>query len=125
VLLAATLGVAVFAVPAFALAWSGSALGFALSGLVMGALVGSLAVSAFVTELFPAEIRVTGTAVSYGFATALVGGTAPLVATVLTERHAAWVVPAYVAVVAVLGLLAALRSGETAFRELGQPARPA
>jgi MHS family proline/betaine transporter-like MFS transporter len=78
-----------------------------------------LAVSAFVAELFPAEVRVSGTAITYGFATALLGGSAPLIATVLTGLHAAWAVPAYVAVIAVLALVAALRAEETAFGQLG------
>jgi MHS family proline/betaine transporter-like MFS transporter len=118
-LIAATLGVAAFAAPGFALAWSHSVPGILVSNLVMGVLVGSMTLSAFVAELFPAEMRVTGSAVAYGFATAVFGGSAPLVAAALVGLDVAWLVPVYVAAMAALAVGAALRAEETAFGELG------
>lgn len=118
VLVTACAGIAAFAVPGFALAGSGSLLAMAVAGVVMGVLVGSLQVSAFVAEVFPAQVRVTGSGLTYGVGTALVGGTAPVLASLLVQRGAdAWV-PLYVVLVAGLALLAALRARETAFVEL-------
>ena len=117
VLIAATLAVAVFAVPGFRLAGR-SALGLLVSEVVMGLLVGTLVVTAFAAELFPTAVRATGVALTYGVATAAFGGTAPLVATLLASAGAAWVVPAYLTAVAGLALAAAVTAGETAFRKL-------
>jgi hypothetical protein len=51
-------------------------------------------------------------------ATAVFGGSAPLIATLLVVAEVAWFVPAYVAVAAVVGLVAAIRAEETAFGAL-------
>jgi MHS family proline/betaine transporter-like MFS transporter len=117
VLIAGTLAMAAFAVPGFALA-RGSVVGLLVSDVVMGALIGSLVVTAFVAELFPTGVRATGVALTYGLATAVFGGTAPLIATLLTSAGAAWVVPAYLVAVTVLALGAAVTAEETAFTEL-------
>jgi MHS family proline/betaine transporter-like MFS transporter len=117
VLIAGTVAMATFAVPGLALA-SGSVPGLLVSDVVMGVLIGTLAVTAFVAELFPTAVRATGVALTYGVATAVFGGTAPLVATLLAVAEAAWVIPAYLAVVAVLALAAAVTSEETAFTKL-------
>ena len=117
VLIAGTLAVAAFAVPGFTLAHR-SAIGLVVSDVVMGVLLGSLVVGAFAAELFPTAVRATGVALTYGVATAAFGGTAPLVATLLVRADAAWAVPAYLAAMAVLALVAALTAGETAFRKL-------
>jgi MHS family proline/betaine transporter-like MFS transporter len=117
VLMAGTLAMAAFAVPGFALARRTVA-GALVSYLVMGMVVGSLVVATFVAELFPTGVRASGVALTYGLATALFGGSAPLIATLLVVAEAAWAVPAYVAAVAVLALAAAVRAEETAFSGL-------
>jgi MHS family proline/betaine transporter-like MFS transporter len=114
VLIASTLALAAFAFPGFALArWS--TFGLLMSDVVMGCVIGTLAVTAFIGEMFPTSVRATGIAVTYGVATAVTGGTAPLVATLLAEAGAWWAVPAYLAVVATLALAAAVTARETAF----------
>jgi MHS family proline/betaine transporter-like MFS transporter len=117
VLIAGTVAVAVLAVPGFMLA-RGSAIGLLVSEVVIGVLLGSLVVTAFAAELFPTAVRATGVALTYGVATAAFGGTAPLVATLMVDANAAWVVPAYLMAVAGLALAAAVTAEETAFRTL-------
>ena len=84
----------------------------------MGTLIGTLVVAAFVAELFPTAVRATGVALTYGMATAVFGGTAPLIATLLVATDLAWAVPVYLAVVALLALAAAVKARETAFSSL-------
>jgi hypothetical protein len=84
----------------------------------MGALIGSLMVTAFVAELFPTGVRATGVALTYGVASAVFGGTAPLIATLLANSGKVWAVPATLAVTALLGLAAAVTARETAFARL-------
>jgi MFS transporter, MHS family, proline/betaine transporter len=117
VLIGGTLAVAAFAVPGLGLARH-SAVGLFASAFVMGVLIGTLVVSAFVAELFPTPVRATGVAVTYGVASAVFGGTAPLVATLFADASLSWAVPGYVATVAVLACAAAVTAEETAFSEL-------
>jgi MHS family proline/betaine transporter-like MFS transporter len=116
-LIAGTVAVGAFAVPGFALA-DGSAVGLLVSNLVFGGLFGLLVVTAFVAELFPTAVRATGVAVTYGVATAVFGGTTPLIATLLANAGAARAVPLYLIAAAALGLAASLTATETAFDEL-------
>ena len=60
----------------------------------------------------------TGVALTYGVASAVFGGTAPLIATVLVAGDLAWLAPTYVAVAALLGFAAAVTAEETAFGKL-------
>ena len=117
VLIGGTLAVAAFAVPGFGLARH-STVGLFASAFVMGVLIGTLVVSAFVAELFPTAVRATGVAVTYGVASAVFGGTAPLVATLLVDASLSWAVPGYVATMAMLACAAAVTAEETAFGEL-------
>jgi MHS family proline/betaine transporter-like MFS transporter len=117
VLIVGTLALTAFAVPGFALARH-SVLGLLMSDVLMGGLIGSLVVTAFVAELFPTEVRATGVALTYGVASAMFGGTTPLIATLLAVAGVVWVVPAYLAVTAVFALIAALTATETAFARL-------
>ncbi|MBG0567073.1 MFS transporter [Actinoplanes aureus] len=114
VLITGTLAIAVFAVPGFALAGRAIA-GLLLADVLLAGLLGTLVVTAFVAELFPTEVRATGVAVTYGLSTAIFGGTAPLVATLLAGAESAWAIPGYLTVVALLGLAAAVTARETAF----------
>jgi MHS family proline/betaine transporter-like MFS transporter len=117
VLIGGTLAVTAFAVPGFGLARH-STVGLFASAFVMGVLIGTLVVSAFVAELFPTAVRATGVAVTYGVASAVFGGTAPLVATLLADASLSWAVPGYVATMAVLACAAVVTAEETAFGEL-------
>ena len=117
VLIAGTLAVAAFAVPGFALARR-SVLGLLVSDVVMGVLIGSLVVTAFVAELFPTGVRATGVALTYGVASAMFGGTAPLIATLLVVAGVDGRYPPTLAVTAVLALAAAVTAEETAFARL-------
>jgi MFS transporter, MHS family, proline/betaine transporter len=116
-LIAGTLALAAFAVPGFALAGR-SIPGLLVADVVVGMLIGTLVVAAFVAELFPTAVRATGVALTYGMATAVFGGTAPLIATLLVATDLAWAVPVYLAVVALLALAAAVKARETAFSSL-------
>ena len=61
---------------------------------------------AIVAILFPAAHRYTGLSISYNIASALFGGTAPLVATILMERSGTPLAPGwYVSLCAVLSLI--------------------
>jgi MFS transporter, MHS family, proline/betaine transporter len=42
--------------------------------------------STFLAELFPTRLRYSGLSLTYGLASALIGGTAPALATVLVRR---------------------------------------
>jgi len=117
VLVAGTAAVAAFAVPGFTLARA-SALGLLASDVVMGGLIGALAVTAFIGELFPTAVRATGVALTYGVASAVFGGTAPLVATLMVTRDVAWVIPAQVTAFAALATVAVAAAAETAFDPL-------
>ena len=117
VLIAAALAVAAFAVPGFLLAGH-PILGLLVSDVVMGVLIGMMTVTAFVAELFPTPVRATGVALTYSIATAVFGGTAPLIATLLAVHDALWAMPVYLTVMALLVLVAAITARETAFDEL-------
>jgi MFS transporter, MHS family, proline/betaine transporter len=83
-----------------------------------------LAVSCFVlpsflSELFPTEVRSTALALTYGLASALVGGAAPLVDTLLVQRTGNPLVPAwYATAVTLAAAVGVLLTRETAFRPL-------
>jgi MHS family proline/betaine transporter-like MFS transporter len=70
-------------------------------------------------ELFAVPVRSTGFALTAGLATALIGGTAPLVAQLLVTLVDLEAAPGiYVAVMAGLALIALRSWPETAFKEL-------
>ena len=79
----------------------------------MGVAIGSRVLPADVAESFPMDLRATGIGLTYGLATALIGGTAPPVTSVLQQRGISAAVPLYVLIVAVAGLPAAFRCQET------------
>ena len=70
-------------------------------------------------ELFPTPVRSTALAITYGLATALVGGTAPFLDTLLVRRTGNPLVPAYYATAITLAAaVALLLTRETAFQPL-------
>jgi MHS family proline/betaine transporter-like MFS transporter len=91
---------------------------FVAEALVSVAVAGVLSV-AMLGELFAVPVRSTGFALTAGLATALIGGTAPLVDQLLVVFVDLEAGPGiYVAVMASLALVALRRWPETAFREL-------
>lgn len=73
----------------------------------------------FLAELFPTHVRYTGFAITFNTANALLGGTAPLVATWLIGATGSTAAPAwYLTAWAAIALVAMWRSKETAFARL-------
>jgi len=74
-----------------------------LFGCYNGAMV------VFLTEVMPAEVRATGFSLAYSLATAIFGGTTPLIATWLIRETGNRAIPgAWLSVVALLGLFASI-----------------
>jgi MHS family proline/betaine transporter-like MFS transporter len=65
---------------------STSGLGLAISQLAIGAAIGGVLLVAMVGELFPTSLRSTGLSMTAGLATALLGGTAPIVDQILVHK---------------------------------------
>jgi MFS transporter, MHS family, proline/betaine transporter len=57
-----------------------------LGYLALGAVMGCFVLPSFLSELFPTRVRSSGLAITYGVASALFGGTAPLVNALLIQR---------------------------------------
>jgi MFS transporter, MHS family, proline/betaine transporter len=74
-----------------------------------------VAVPAYLAEQFPTPGRSTALAITYGLGSALFGGTAPLLATLLVRWTGNPVLPAVYAIV-----VAAVASRETAFQPLDE-----
>jgi MFS transporter, MHS family, proline/betaine transporter len=96
--------------PLFVAAGGGSTLALLGANVVIGAAVGMLVVSAHLSESFPTDMRATGIALTYGVATAVLGGTAPLLGSVLAHRGAELGVPVYLVMLAAGGLVVSLRA---------------
>ena len=103
----------VLVVPMYAMAGQGSPWALLAADLLVGAVLGTLVISAHLSERFPVEVRATGIAVTYGLATAIVGGTAPLVGSLLAQAGWSAGIPVYLATISAAGLVAALLSGAT------------
>lgn len=121
VLMAGAIGFGVFSYPLFLLLNSGSLVA------AIGAHAGLAAIEAvFVSaslaagaELFATRVRSTGYSIGYNVSVALFGGTAPYVATWLTDRTGNEIAPAYyVIVAAVVSLATVLTMQETAGKPL-------
>lgn len=93
-------------------------------GLVLhGAMYGPQA--AFLSELFGTKVRYSGTSVGYQLASILAGGLAPIVAVALYSRYGGYAVAWYVALSAVLTIVAVATYTETSRRDLAaDPAVP-
>lgn len=86
----------------------GSVATLVLAELAMGLALGAFVLQSALADRLPATVRTSGMAVSVGLATATVGGTAPLVASVLVSR-AAVPLPAYALVWLLSASVAAAR----------------
>lgn len=95
--------------PLFITAGRGSGVALLGANVVVGAAVGMLVLSAHLSESFPGDVRATGIALTYGVATALLGGTAPLLGSVLAERGLAVGIPVYLVILSAAGLVVSLR----------------
>ncbi|GAA1048196.1 MFS transporter [Arthrobacter russicus] len=90
-----------------AMAWL--IIGFTLMGLTFGPM------GAFLPELFPTNVRYTGSAVSYNLASILGAAVAPFIAVALWQaaQGSTWLVGVYLSSMAVLTLIALYLSKET------------
>lgn len=87
--------------------------------VIAGLAIGGVLSVALLTEMFPTAVRATGLGLTAGLATALIGGTAPLVDQLLVVSTGRDLAPAaYVAAVAAISFLVLWRWPETAFRDL-------
>ena len=100
--------------PLFAMASERSSVALLFADVLVGVVLGMLVISAHLSERFAPEVRATGIAVTYGLATAIIGGTAPLVGSLLAQRGVPLGIPAYLAALGAAGLLAAARESGTA-----------
>lgn len=119
-LVAGTLALLLAILPAFLLIRraepAGLPLGYAVVALPLSCLA---VVPPFLAELFPTPVRSTALAITYGLGSAVFGGTAPLLATLLVQRTGNPVVPAYYATaLAAVATAGALLAPETAFQAL-------
>jgi MHS family shikimate/dehydroshikimate transporter-like MFS transporter len=118
VLIGAALFAIVFAFPMFALFQTESSFLVGV-GLVLGLAIvqgGTIGVSAaMLAEMFPTSMRWSGIAISREIPAAVVGGTAPLVATALVAVAGGtpWLVASYLVALSVIGLIGILRLPET------------
>lgn len=119
VLIAGMLGLLVLAAPAFALITRGTGPSMLLGYVLVGLPLGSLALTAFLAELFPTPVRYSGLSLTYGLASAVFGGATPLVAAALIQRTGALRSPLwYAAIVVAVALVCAVLAPETAERSL-------
>ena len=120
-LIAGAVGFGVFAYPLFLLLTAGS-LGAAVAGHAGLAALEAVFVSTSLAagaELFATKVRSSGYSIGYNTSVALFGGTAPYVATWLTDRTGNQLAPAYYLVIAaVISLATILTMRETAGRPL-------
>ena len=82
-------------------------IGMTLMGLTFGPM------SAVLPELFPTNVRYTGSGISYNVASILGAAVAPFIATWLTTRYGVGWVGLYLFVAATLSLVALLAMRET------------
>ena len=119
VLLLGVLGLVVLTVPASSLVQAGDMGRMVLGYTIVGVVLGGLAPTAFLAELFPTRLRYSGLSLTYGIASAVFGGTTPLVAAVLAQRTAAPHLPAwYAAAASAIAFVCVLSAPETADQAL-------
>lgn len=97
----------------------GAMLGFLIIGMtLMGLVFGPM--SALLPELFPTQVRYTGSGVAYNAASILGAAVAPFIATWLAATHGVMWVGGYLSTAAGLSLAALLVMPETRHRELDE-----
>jgi MFS transporter, MHS family, proline/betaine transporter len=100
-------------VPLYLWVMGGSAAALFIGNVLMGLVIAAFVLPAFFAEQFPVRVRATGLGLSYGISSAVIGGTAPLLATVLSRQVTPVWVGGYLALWAMCALVAVLRSPET------------
>lgn len=106
-------------VPASSVIQGGDTLGTMLAYMALGLVLGALALTAFLAELFVTRIRYSGLSLTYGVASAVFGGTAPFIATVLVGRSGSVLAPAWYATAMSLAAIMCVHvAAETAKRPL-------
>jgi MFS transporter, MHS family, proline/betaine transporter len=118
-LVAATLSLLGLTVPIYLLIHEGGPVGLPLGYLLVGVVLSGFVLPTLLSELFPTRMRSSALSITYGVASALFGGSAPLVQALLVRRAGNPLVPAfYATAVALVAAVGALRLPETAFRPL-------
>ncbi|MGM5069257.1 MFS transporter [Rhodococcus qingshengii] len=121
ILLIATAGSAIWAIPAFTLLLTGNVAALILAHVGIGfvlAFYGS-AGSTALAEMFPTSVRYTALSISYSVAVSLFGGFSPLIATFLLQQTGWAIAPAfYVATAGVIATIAATFLTESANKVL-------
>jgi MFS transporter, MHS family, proline/betaine transporter len=118
-LVAATLGLLALTVPIYLLVRRGGPGSLALGYLLIGVALSGFVLPTLLSELFPTRMRSSALSITYGVASALFGGSAPLVNALLVRRTGNPLVPAwYATAVALVAAVGALRLPESAFRPL-------
>ena len=82
--------------PLFAAATDGSTALLLIANVLVGSVLGTFVVGAYLSERLPVSLRATGIAVSAGWATALIGGTAPLLGSILHRAGADIGIPLFI-----------------------------
>jgi MFS transporter, MHS family, proline/betaine transporter len=119
VVIGSTAALLILPLPMSLVAVRGSLVSLFVAEALVGVAVAGVLSVAMLGELFAVPVRSTGFALTAGLATALIGGTAPLVDQLLVVFVDLEAGPGiYVAVMASLALVALRRWPETAFREL-------
>nr|WP_253942394.1 MFS transporter [Nocardioides sp. zg-1230] len=119
VVMGSLVGLVVGSGPVMALAHTDALPAIVLAEVLVGVAVGGVLSVSLLAEMFPTAVRATGLGLTAGMATALVGGTAPLVGQVVETATGHDFAPAaYVAGVAVVALAALRAWPETAFGDL-------
>jgi MFS transporter, MHS family, proline/betaine transporter len=113
VLLWALIPLCALPLPMYGLAVNGSTFALLLADAVIGGALAGLVLPAYLSECFPASVRATGLGVTFGLATALIGGTAPLVAAAFSSRGVPHAAPFYLTALAIGGLIAMARAPRT------------
>ena len=72
--------------------------------LLMGLIFGPM--SAVLPEMFPTNVRYTGSGIAYNFASILGAAIAPFIAVALATSYGPWAVGVYLGVVTVISLVA-------------------
>jgi MFS transporter, MHS family, proline/betaine transporter len=122
VLVAAVLALCFLPGPMYAVAASGSTIGLIMGDATIGSALAALVLPAYLSECFPTPVRATGLGLTFGLASALIGGTAPLVAATLDRRGLPHAAPVYLTALAIAGLFALIKA-PTGTREISEIVR--
>ncbi|MEP6559565.1 MAG: hypothetical protein ABJD68_00615, partial [Nakamurella sp.] len=106
-------------VPLYLWAMGGSAAALLVGNVLIGLVIAAFVLPSFFAEQFPVRVRATGLGLSYGISSAVIGGTAPLLATAFSRQVGPALVAGYLGLWAAAALVAALRSPETVRSRFG------